>query len=113
VGASVILVNGALACYVSRGEKQLHVFLPEDEPERTHVAREVARTVADRVRLGARKAMLVTEISGKPTSEHPLAPFLIDEGFIATAMGFQLRRRFGAAAVVAEPADADLDGDED
>ena len=35
VGASVILVNGALSAYVSRGEKQLVAFLPDDEPSRT------------------------------------------------------------------------------
>ena len=38
-GASVILVNGMLAAYIGRGEKQLSVFLPEDEPMRGMAAR--------------------------------------------------------------------------
>ncbi|HEX7831898.1 MAG TPA: helicase-related protein, partial [Thermoanaerobaculia bacterium] len=43
VGANVILVNGSLVCYISRGEKQLLIFLPEDEPVRSNAARELAR----------------------------------------------------------------------
>src|SRR5205814_2532983 len=35
VGSSVILVDGALAAYVGRGEKQLVAYLPEDEPRRS------------------------------------------------------------------------------
>ncbi|HWW62801.1 MAG TPA: DEAD/DEAH box helicase, partial [Thermoanaerobaculia bacterium] len=45
VGASVILVNGALAAYVSRGEKQVFVFLPENEPTRSMTAREIAKAL--------------------------------------------------------------------
>src|SRR5207253_1681615 len=41
-GASVITVNGALGAYVGRGEKQLTVFLPDDEPSRGHGARAMA-----------------------------------------------------------------------
>src|SRR6185369_12946400 len=37
VGSSVILVDGALAAYVGRGEKQLIVYPPEDEPRRSLV----------------------------------------------------------------------------
>src|SRR4030095_1187427 len=35
VGSLVVLVNGALAAYISRGARQLLVFLPEDEPTRS------------------------------------------------------------------------------
>jgi len=46
VGSSVILVDGALAAYVGRGEKQVTAFLPDDEPRRSLVAREIARSLA-------------------------------------------------------------------
>ena len=59
VGAKVILVNGLMACYISRGEKQLSLFLPEDEPLRSIVAREVARQLASLVRDGTRRALLI------------------------------------------------------
>jgi ATP-dependent Lhr-like helicase len=91
VGAQVILVNGLMACYISRGEKQLIVFLPEDEPMRSAVAREVAKTLAALVLDGTRRAMLVTEVNDEPVSRSPLAPFLVEEGFSPSAMGYQLR----------------------
>jgi ATP-dependent Lhr-like helicase len=91
VGAHVILVNGLMACYLSRGEKQLFVFLPEDEPVRSVVAREVAKTLASIVHDGTRRAMLIAEINDEPAARSPLAPHLVEAGFVATAMGYQLR----------------------
>ena len=87
VGAEVILVNGLLACYVSRGEKQFYAFLPEDEPSRSTVAREVARTLAALVHERGRRALLVAEVNDEPASRSVLAPYLAEEGFTATAMG--------------------------
>jgi ATP-dependent Lhr-like helicase len=46
VGALVVLVNGALAGYMSRGSRQLLTFLPEDEPQRSLVERALARALA-------------------------------------------------------------------
>lgn len=91
IGAVVILVNGRLAAHVTRGEKHFSIFLPEDEPIRSVVAREVARTLADYVREGKRRAMLISDINFEPVDESPLAPFLIDQGFVRTSMGYQLR----------------------
>ena len=92
VGAQVILVNGLMACYISRGEKQLYVFLPDDEPLRSTVAREVANAIADIVREGHRRALLIAEINDEPASRSPLAPFLVEAGFAATGLGYQMRR---------------------
>jgi ATP-dependent Lhr-like helicase len=92
VGAHVILVNGLMACYVSRGEKQLLLFLPEDEPMRSSVAREVARQLASLVHDGTRRALLISEINDEPASRSPLAPFLAEQGFGATGLGYQLRQ---------------------
>jgi len=93
VGAQVILVNGLMACYVSRGEKQLYVFLPEDEPLRSTVAREIAKSLASLVIEGARRALLIAEINDDPATRSPLASFLVEEGFVTTGMGLQMRAR--------------------
>ena len=91
VGATVILVNGALAAHLARGDRQLATFLPEAEPERSKTARAVARVLIDRARSGgdAPRGMLVEEIDGMPATVHPMAPYLTDAGFVAGAMGFQ------------------------
>jgi hypothetical protein len=45
---------------------------------------ERARSGGDRPR-----GMLIEEIDGVPPSAHPLAPYLVEAGFIGGAMGFQ------------------------
>ena len=90
-GASVILVNGALACYIARGEKQLLTFLPDDEPSRSRVAKEIARTLASLVEDGTRRAMLITEVNDEPVARTPLAPFLAEAGFTPGSHGYQKR----------------------
>ncbi|HEV7920992.1 MAG TPA: DEAD/DEAH box helicase [Thermoanaerobaculia bacterium] len=90
-GASVILVNGALAAYVGRGEKQLTIFLPEDEPTRSNTARAIANALAGIVSNGTRRALLITEINDEPASRSALAPFLVEAGFAATGLGYQMR----------------------
>jgi ATP-dependent Lhr-like helicase len=91
VGAEVILVNGAMACYISRGEKQFYLFLPEDEPARSTTAREIARALASLVHERGRRALLIAEVNDEPVARSPLAPFLVEEGFVPTAMGYQMR----------------------
>ena len=83
-GSLVVMVNGALAAYISRGARQLLAFLPDDEPAQAATARALASTLA---RIG----LLVHEIDGLPASEHPLAPYLVEAGFSPSAMGFQIR----------------------
>jgi ATP-dependent Lhr-like helicase len=91
VGATVILVNGALAAYLARGDRQLITFLPDSEPDRSKVGRAVGRVLIERARTGgdAPRGMLIEEIDGAPPSRHPLSPLLVEAGFVAGAMGFQ------------------------
>ena len=94
VGATVILVDGALAAYLARGDRQLLTFLPETEPQRSKTARAVARALRERSRTPVSddqgpRGMLIEEIDGIPPSAHPIAPFLAKAGFITGAMGFQ------------------------
>jgi ATP-dependent Lhr-like helicase len=93
VGATVMLVDGSLAAYLARGDRSLLTFLPEAEPQRTKIARAIARALRERsqTRVGedqAPRGMLIEEIDGVPPSAHPMAPYLAKVGFISGAMGF-------------------------
>jgi ATP-dependent Lhr-like helicase len=89
VGSLVILVNGALGAYISRGARQLQVFIPDDEPARSTVARAVAARLAELARAAG---LLIAEVNGLPTADHPIASHLIAAGFTPSAMGFMMRR---------------------
>jgi ATP-dependent Lhr-like helicase len=91
VGATVILTDGAIAAWLARGDRQLLTFLPEAEPDRSKRARAVAHVLIDRARAGvdAPRGMLIEEIDGLLPSAHPLAPFLVEAGFIGGALGYQ------------------------
>jgi ATP-dependent Lhr-like helicase len=89
-GASVILVNGALAAYLGRADRHLLTFLPDDEPGRSVVAGEVARVLHALATGGSdRPGMLIGEIDGVAAASHALAPFLVDAGFTRRPTGFQ------------------------
>ena len=93
VGATVILVNGALAAYLARGDRLLLTFLPDAEPDRSKVGRAIARALIERARGGIEspRGMLIEEIDGEPPATHPLSPHLAEAGFIAGALGYQAR----------------------
>ena len=82
VGATVILVNGALAAYLARGDRQLVTFLPDAEPDRSKAGRAIARVLIDRARTGgdSPRGMLIEEIDGMPPSRHPMSPWLTEAG---------------------------------
>jgi ATP-dependent Lhr-like helicase len=97
VGARVILCNGHLVAYLRRGNSNLQVFLPEEEPQRTAFARSLADFLFNRVQhqeddIEARGGILIATINGTSVAEHWMARFLLDAGFTAGAMGFNVRR---------------------
>jgi ATP-dependent Lhr-like helicase len=98
VGATVILVDGALAAYLARGDRQLATYLPESEPERSKMGRAIARVLIDRARTGGEspRGMLIEEVDGLPPSTHPIARFLAEAGFVSGALGFQARLHGGS-----------------
>ncbi|HWI17944.1 MAG TPA: crosslink repair DNA glycosylase YcaQ family protein [Vicinamibacterales bacterium] len=92
-GARVVIVNGRAAAWIGRGDRQLIVCVPNDEPERSKIGRAMARelvAVAQRAPEG-RRGWLIEEINGRRAAEDPASQFLIDAGFSATSMGLQLR----------------------
>jgi ATP-dependent Lhr-like helicase len=90
VGSIVILVDGALVAYLARGDRQLLTWLPDTEPERSRAARAIADVLIARAREGdeSPRGMLLEEIDGSRPAAHPLAPFLLEAGFIEGALGF-------------------------
>jgi len=91
----VVLVDGSLAAFLSRGGRQAWVWLPESEPDRGRVAQAVASalgTVAARGLLDRRGGILLEEVNGAPAAESPLALYLAQAGFTPSSLGFHLRR---------------------
>jgi len=92
-GSRVVIVNGRAAAWIGRGDRQLVVGLPDDEPERSRIGRAMARelvALAQRAPEG-RRGWLVEEINGRPAIEDRASAFLLEAGFTSTAMGLQLR----------------------
>jgi len=98
VGARVILCDGALVAYLRRGNPNLQVFLPEEEPQRSQVTRSLAEFLVRRVQgergedEAERAGMLISTVNGVAVAESAMARPLLDAGFAAGAMGFNVRR---------------------
>ncbi len=95
VGARVVLVNGALVCYLRRGNPAIQVMIPEEEPQCSQVSRALAEFFVAMVRkdeTNNRAGMLITTVNGMAVAEHPLAKYLLDAGFFAAPMGFNVRK---------------------
>ncbi|HEX4154712.1 MAG TPA: DEAD/DEAH box helicase [Acidobacteriaceae bacterium] len=98
VGARVVLVDGALTAYLRRGNPNMQILLPEEEPARSQVARALAEFLAGYVQREenpegrGRTSMLIAQVNGVPVAEHAMARFLLDAGFQAAPVGFNVRR---------------------
>jgi len=94
--AEVILRNGQLVAWLRRGNPNLLIFLPGEEPERTQVAAGLAHFLCargqQRLRVNAHQGILITTINGQPVAAHPMASFLMDAGFHPGPLGMHLRR---------------------
>jgi ATP-dependent Lhr-like helicase len=92
-GASVVIINGQLTAFLRRRNPSIQVILPENEPDRTRFARELARTLASVAvrRQTRRTGLLIGEINDAPAREHFLARFLEEAGFVQSPLGLQMR----------------------
>ncbi len=109
VGARVILCDGALVAYLRRGNPNVQVFLPEEEPGRWQVARALAEFLVKRVQgdrdeeeSAGRAGMLIATVNGVAVAESEMARALLDAGFVTGAMGFNVRRVQPGTSRVAE-----------
>jgi ATP-dependent Lhr-like helicase len=98
--AQVVLCAGRLVAWLRRGNPNLLVFLPADEPERSQVAEGLANYLAE---LGQNRLQndqsgshhsgyLISTINGLAVAAHPFAHALRDAGFHAGPLGMHLRR---------------------
>jgi ATP-dependent Lhr-like helicase len=92
-GTHVAIVDGRLAAFLGRGERDLRTFLPGDEPLRTRTARGLAEALATWAARTGRSALGWSTADGVPLALGPLAPFLTAAGFVRSGPGF----RFGGA----------------
>ena len=104
-----------LVAYLRRGNPNLQVFLPAEEPERSQAARDLSQFLVQTAqgemvaREGDRGAgLVIAQINGQPAGAHFLARFLLDAGFHAAPNGFNVRRAVQPAwGREAEPASAE------
>jgi len=89
-GAHVALVAGQLVAFLGKGERDIATFLPADEPGRSAVARALARALARWAALTGRAALGWSVADGLPLAASPLAPFLVEAGFMRSGPGFRL-----------------------
>ena len=96
VYAEVILRNGQLVAWLRRGNPNLMVFLPAEEPERSQAASGLAHFLSERgqerMRQSSQAGVLITTINGQPVAGHWMARFLMDAGFHPGPLGMHLRR---------------------
>jgi len=98
--AQVVLAAGQLVAWLRRGNPNLLVFLPADEPERTHTAEGLARFLAEQGQSRLQQdqsgshhsGYLISTINGLPVAIHPMARALRDAGFHPGPLGMHLRR---------------------
>jgi ATP-dependent Lhr-like helicase len=94
--AEVILRNGQLVAWLRRGNPNLLVFLPAEEPERAQTAAGLAHFLCargqQRMHRSIHEGVLITTINGQPVAAHPMARFLMNAGFHPGPLGMHLRR---------------------
>ncbi len=90
-GAKVVLREGRLVAYLSRGGQAVWTFEAADERFRVEDCRVIAQALAS---LATRSSpVFLSSINGALPGTGPLEPHLLDAGFIATAQGYLHRRR--------------------
>ncbi len=110
-GARVALVDGHPVAWIARGNRQLLVAIPQDEPERSAHGRALADTLVHLAEHATDHARgwLIEEINGAPAVNDPVARYLMDRGFAAVARG-ALKLR--VAKVASQPTSPDSIDDE-
>jgi ATP-dependent Lhr-like helicase len=98
--AQVVLCAGRLVAWLRRGNPNLLVFLPADEPERSQIAEGFANFLAEQGQnrlqndqTGSHHSgYLISTINGLAVAAHPFAHALREAGFHPGPLGMHLRR---------------------
>ena len=91
-----------MPAYLRRGNPNVQMLLPDDEPQRSQTMRAlaeffVAHVQRDRESGGdPRGGMLIAQVNGVAVGEHPMARALLEAGFTPSPMGFNVRRSLPA-----------------
>jgi ATP-dependent Lhr-like helicase len=83
-----------LVAYLRRGNPNIQVFLPEEDPARGQTAKALAEFLVERAQMEG--GMLLTGVNGTLVAEHWTARVWLDAGFVAAPMGFNVRRALPA-----------------
>jgi hypothetical protein len=89
-GTHVALVDGELAAYLGKGEREITPYLPEEEPLRAQKGRALARVLAAWAGRGDRRALGWSLVAGEPIARSVLTPFLLEAGFVPSGPGLRL-----------------------
>ncbi|HEY3329198.1 MAG TPA: DEAD/DEAH box helicase [Capsulimonadaceae bacterium] len=91
-GATVVLVDGAVAAWQGRGERNLVTYLDNiTDRDPSEVAYEVAARLAAEVASGRRRSLYVQEVDGKPANESRMASAFVEAGFARDNRGYLKR----------------------
>ncbi|HEY7516570.1 MAG TPA: DEAD/DEAH box helicase, partial [Vicinamibacteria bacterium] len=88
-GAHVVLVDGVLVAYLTRGDREAWVWL-EEGPGFERVGRAAARALREWTARTAR-TVLAWDAGPGSLARSPLAPFLEEAGFAPSGTGFRLK----------------------
>jgi ATP-dependent helicase Lhr and Lhr-like helicase len=91
-GLDVVLVDGAVAAVVSRGARQVTALLPDEEPARSRAAAAAARALRRWCEASGRSTLGWGVGEGLALAESPLAPHLVEAGFVRSGPGFRTPR---------------------
>ncbi len=91
-GAHVVLVDGALGAFIGRGDENMALFLPRDEPERSRVATAVAVALSRELDRGTKRAITIAKIDGVDAGSSPVAATWKLSGFVVSGSGLLVRR---------------------
>jgi ATP-dependent Lhr-like helicase len=90
-GAHLVLVDGTVAAFVSRGGRSVVPLLPGDEPVRSRVAAAAAQALRRWCETTGPSALGWAVGEGPALASSPLGPHLVDAGFVRSGPGFALR----------------------
>jgi ATP-dependent Lhr-like helicase len=82
-GARVILVEGRLLAWLSRGAHHIATFLAEEEPAASRDRELLGRALANLGPPASARTTMIATIDGIASTESALAPMLAEHGFVA------------------------------